>query len=164
MRNLNNRISENISYTEATKSRTAIKLGLDNRPNGVQFKNMQTVAEKVFEPIREYYGVPIAVTSFFRSKEVNKEIGGSKTSQHCKGEAMDLDADVYGLIRNRDIFNYIKDNLEFDQLIWEFGDDRNPDWVHVSYSEGNNRGIMLRASRTKNMFGKTIVKYKNYEE
>lgn len=163
MRNWKTKISNNISYTEATKSRTAIKLGLINKPNLDQLDKMRTVAEEIFEPVREHFGVPIAVSSFFRSAAVNKAIGGSSTSQHCKGEAIDMDADVYGMIRNRDIFNYVKDNLQFDQLIWEFGTDREPDWVHVSFNKFNNRGIILKATRTTNMFGKTKVNYKHYE-
>lgn len=164
MRNWKNKISEHISYTEATKSRTGIKLGLKNIPDADHIKNMKIIAEKIFEPLRNYFGVPIAVSSFFRSEAVNKAIGGSRTSQHRIGKAMDLDADVYGLIRNRDIFNYIKDNLEFDQLIWEFGTDREPNWIHVSYNEGNNRGVILKAVKKKNVFGKFKTKYIIYED
>lgn len=164
MKNWKDRISNNISYTEATKSRTAIKLGIKNIPNKEQLHNMKIVAKEIFEPIRTNYGVPIAVTSFFRSKKLNTAIGGSKTSQHCEGKAIDLDADVYGMIRNRDIFNFIKDNLEFDTLIWEFGTDREPQWVHVSYNKGKNRNRILKAIKVKNILGKYKTKYINYEK
>lgn len=105
---------------------------------------MQALAENVFEPLREHFGHPIYITSFYRSPELNKAIGGSPSSQHCKGEAIDID-DVIGESTNADFFNYIKDNLDFDQLIWEFGNDGSPNWVHVSYRASNNRGNVLKA-------------------
>ena len=119
-------ISKNISYKDATHSTTAKRLGIDNTPNAEQMSNMRYVAENVFQPIREHFGVPIYVSSFYRSEALNKAIRGSSSSTHIKGEAMDLDADVFGRINNAQIFNYIKDHLEFDQLIWEFGTDDKP--------------------------------------
>lgn len=139
------KISKHISYREATKSNTAIKYGIHNEPSQIQLLAMKELAEKVFEPLRIHFNVPIAVTSFYRSEELNKRIGGSSTSQHCKGEAMDLDGDVYNNISNAAIFGYIAENLEFDQLIWEFGDNVEPNWVHVSYKSGSNRKQILRA-------------------
>jgi len=150
-------ISKNISYKEATHSTTAKRLGIDNTPNAEQFSNMVYVAEGIFQPIREHFGTPIYISSFFRSEALNKAIRGSASSTHKKGEAMDLDADVYGKITNADIFHYIKDNLEFDQLIWEFGTDAEPAWVHVSLSKRNNRKQILKAYRVD---GKT--KYEIY--
>lgn len=140
-------VSKNISYKEATHSTTAKRLGIDNTPNAEQFSNMVYVAENVFQPVREHFGVPIYVSSFFRSEALNKAVRGSSSSTHIKGEAMDLDADVYEGVTNAQIFNYIKDNLEFDQLIWEFGTDENPAWVHVSLSKRNNRKQILKAVR-----------------
>ncbi len=97
-------------------------------------------------------GGPIKINSFFRSAELNKAIGGSSKSQHCQGRAIDLD-DVYGHKTNAEMFNYIKNNLDFDQLIWEFGNDENPNWVHVSYvSEDGNRRRCLKAEKVN---GKT---------
>lgn len=157
-------ISEHISYAEATKSRTAIKHGIENDPNGLQLKRMKALAENIFEPVRQHFGVPIFISSFFRCPEVNIKVGGSSTSQHCSGEAMDMDADVLGKISNYEIFNYIKDNLVFDQMIWEHGDDYNPDWVHVSYKDhGGNRGQLLIAYKTKNWRGKYVTKYKPFK-
>ena len=150
-------VSKNISYKEATHSTTAKRLGIDNTPNAEQFSSMVYVAENVFQPIREHFGTPIYVSSFFRSEGLNKAIKGSINSTHKKGEAMDLDADVYGGVTNAQIFNYIKDNLEFDQLIWEFGTDDEPAWVHVSLSKRNNRNQILRAYKVD---GKT--KYEIY--
>lgn len=151
-------VSKNISYKEATHSTTAKRLGIDNTPDSEQFSNMVYVAENVFQPIREHFGVPIYVSSFFRSEALNKAIRGSSSSTHMKGEAMDLDADVYGKVSNADIFHYIKDNLEVDQLIWEFGTDQNPAWVHVSLSKGNNRNQILVAKRVD---GKTVYEFYN---
>ena len=138
------KISHNITYAEAIHSETAKRKGIDNTPNPTQIEAMKLLAEKVFQPLREWVGGPIKVNSFFRSAELNEAIGGSKTSQHCKGQAIDID-DVYSKVNNADFFNYIKDKLDFDQLIWEFGNDSNPDWVHVSYSLGQNRRRILRA-------------------
>ena len=146
-------ISEHISYKESTNSITAIRRGIDNTPNDKQLANMELIAEKVFEPLREWVGGPIKINSFFRCPELNKAIGGSSKSQHCHGQAMDID-DNYGNATNAEMYNYIKDNLDFDQMIWEFGDDDNPDWVHVSYvSEDENRKRCLRAYRSN---GKTL--------
>ena len=125
-------VSKNISYKEATYSDTAKRLGVDNTPNAEQFSNMIYVGENIFQPVREHFGVPIYISSFFRSEALNKAIKGSSSSTHMKGEAMDLDADVFGRVTNGAIFHYIKDNLEFDQLIWEFGDDNNPSWYTLA--------------------------------
>ena len=152
-------ISPHISYKEAVYSDTAKKLGIINIPDFEQLSKMVTVANEIFEPVRKHFGVPIHVSSFFRSIELNKVIGGSKTSQHVLGEAMDIDADKYGKITNRQLFNYIKDNLKFDQLIWEFGTDKEPDWIHVSFKKTNNRGEILKAYRDSN----DNVKYKQYK-
>jgi len=111
-------ISPHVSYKEATHSDTAKRLGIINIPDFEQLSKMVTIATEIFEAIRNHFGVPIHVSSFFRSAELNKAIGGSKTSQHVLGEAMDIDADKYGKITNRQIFNYIKDKLKFDLLIW----------------------------------------------
>lgn len=145
-----NKISEHITYDEATKSVVAIKYGIDNTPNENQLKNMILLAEQIFEPIRNYFDTRIAVTSFFRSKKLNSKLKGSKNSQHMSnnGSAIDIDADVYGIITNGDIFNYVKNNLIFDQLIMEFPKpDGNPEWVHISYNEGNNRKQIFIATK-----------------
>ena len=138
-------ISEHISYKEGVYSTTATRRGIDNTPNDEQLNNMETIAEKVFEPLREWVGGAIKINSFFRCPELNKAIGGSSKSQHCQGQAIDID-DTYGVVANSEMYHYIKDNLDFDQLIWEFGDDDNPNWVHVSYvSEDSNRRRCLKA-------------------
>lgn len=159
-----NNISRNITISEAIKSKTAIKHGINNIPDKESLANMELVANRVFQPVRDYYDTPIAVTSFFRSKELNSKLGGSSTSQHCTGEAIDIDADVFGNVTNSDVFNYIKDNLMFDQLIWEFGDDDNPAWVHVSYSQFLNRGVVLQAYKERTVLGRMKTKYKYYDK
>jgi zinc D-Ala-D-Ala carboxypeptidase len=142
------RLSKNLTLREAIKSNTETRLGIDNTPEEWEIHNLRAVAENVFQPVRDHFGVPIAVSSGYRSKKLNKAIGGSKYSQHVIGEALDLDADVYGKVTNAEIFNYIKNNLEWDQMIWEFGDDEEPNWVHVSYKEsGRNRKQIKRAYR-----------------
>ena len=148
-------ISKHISYREGTFSVTAKRLGLENEPDEKQLENMRLLAEKIFEPLREYVGKPIKINSFFRSPELNRAIGGSSMSQHCKGQAIDID-DTYGNMKNYGMYNFIKENLDFDQMIWEFGDDENPDWVHVSYvSEEENRNRCLKAVRENS---KTVYK------
>ena len=125
-------ISKHVSYKEATHSATALRRGLDNTPNDEQLKCMEEVAKNLFEPLREWVGGPIKVNSFFRGEPVNTAIGGSTRSQHMKGQAIDID-DTFGHKTNAEMYHYIKDNLDFDQLIWEFGDDKNPNWVHMSW-------------------------------
>jgi zinc D-Ala-D-Ala carboxypeptidase len=143
---MSDRISEHVSLKEGIKSRTATRLSIDNTPKSLDLINMKTIAEKVFEPLREFVGGPIAINSFYRSPKLNSAIGGSISSQHCDGCALDVD-DTYGHKTNAEMFQYIKENLDYDQMIWEFGDDdSNPDWVHVSYvSEETNRRRLLRA-------------------
>ena len=150
------KISDHITYAEAIHSQTAKRKGIDTTPNPNQIEAMKLLAEKVFEPLREWVGGPIKVNSFFRSPDLNTAIGGSKTSQHCKGQAIDID-DVYGYKTNSEMYHWIKENLSFDQMIWEFGTDTQPNWVHVSYvSEENNRNRCLKAY--KDDMGRT--KYK----
>jgi hypothetical protein len=150
-------LSKNLSLAEMTISYEAKRRGITNAPTEEHLGNMKKLAENVFQPIREHFKFPICISSGYRSLALNKAIKGAATSQHCSGEAMDIDMDGTS-ITNAQIFNYIKDNLVFDQLIWEFGTDKNPDWVHVSYeSNGKQRKQILKAIR-KN--GKTS--YINY--
>ena len=138
-------ISKHISYKEGVYSNTALRRGIDNTPNEEQLANMKLIGEKIFEPLREYVGGPIKINSFFRSPELNTAIGGSTKSQHCHGQAIDID-DTYGHLTNAEMYKFIKKHLDFDQMIWEFGDDDNPDWVHVSYvSPQENRNRCLKA-------------------
>jgi len=150
------KISEHISFKEAIKSNTALRRGINNEPDDYQITNMVNISHNVFEPLREYVGGPIKINSMFRCEELNRAIGGSSRSQHCEGRAIDLD-DTFGYKTNAEMFDYIRKNLSFDQLIWEFGDDNNPAWVHVSYiSEDENRGRVMRAEKIN---GKTQYRY-----
>lgn len=147
-------ISENITYAEATRSSSP----LPNHPSPEQIVKMKYVASKVFQPLRKHFGGPIGINSFFRSPAVNKDVGGAvdaqgnPTSQHCKGEAMDISGTKYG-VSNAEIFEHILINLPFDQLIWEFGNDDEPAWVHVSCKKSGNRKQVLKAVKRA---GKTV--------
>ena len=143
-------ISKHISYKEGVYSTTALRRNIENKPNEEQLANMKLIGEKIFEPLREYVGGPIKINSFFRGADLNKAIGGSTRSQHCKGQAMDID-DTFGYKTNAQMYDFIKHNLDFDQMIWEFGDDDNPNWVHVSYvSPEKNRQVCLQAYKENN--------------
>ena len=133
------RISKHISYKEAVGSNYAKQKGIKNKPNEEQVENMKLLAKEVFEPLREWVDAPIRVNSMFRSLELNTALKGSKTSSHMKGEAMDITS--MGGKSNLEMFHWIKDNLEFDQLIWEFGSE--PKWLHVSFNKDKNRKQVL---------------------
>ena len=142
------KLSDNLTLAEVTKSGTAKRLGIDNSPTIEHLENLKAVAENIFQPVRKHFGKPLFVSSGYRSEALNDAIKGSSRSQHCKGEALDLDAQVYGGFTNNELYNYIKDHVEYDQLIWEFGTDDEPDWVHVSYKkDGDNRRECLRAEK-----------------
>jgi len=141
------KLSKNLSLSEVVKSATAIKRGISNQPTKQHLQNLIKLAENVFQPLRDYIDKPIRVSSGYRSKELNKLIGGASRSQHSKGEALDLDNDRETNIL---MFNYIKDNLDFDQLINE----QDYSWIHVSYREGSNR---------KQVLNMVNGKYFNYE-
>jgi zinc D-Ala-D-Ala carboxypeptidase len=153
------KLSKYVSLAEVTRSDTAKRKGIDNSPTPEHLENLKVICEEVFDKVREYFGVPLFISSGYRSAALNKAIKGSKSSDHCNGRALDLDQDGHGNgVRNKDVFNYIKDHLEFDQLIYEFGTDKNPDWVHVGYRKGANRKQILRAIKEG---GKT--KYVSYK-
>jgi hypothetical protein len=149
------KISQHLSLSEVTRSDSAKRHGIDNTPTAEHLENFKLLAEKVFEPIRAHFGVPIHISSGYRSKALNQFVKGSLSSQHCKGEAIDIDMDGSSNgVTNKMIFDFIKEKLDFDQLIWEFGSDTNPDWVHVSYeSTGKQRKQILKAVKSK---GKTV--------
>ena len=144
-------ISKYISYKEAIRTDV---IGVDNTPTPDQLSAMKYVAQRVFDPVREKVGGALFVSSFFRNPRVNKAVGGSRTSQHMKGEAIDIDCDIFGHGTNKDVFEYIRKNLPFDQLLWEYGTDDNPSWVHVSLRrDSNNR---KQVSRVKKVDGKVV--------
>lgn len=143
------KISKHISFTEATRSATAKKLKIDNTPTDEHLENMMLVAEKVFEPLREYAGHPIGVNSFYRSPDLNVAINGSRTSSHKIGAAIDLNS--LGEKTNKELFDFIVSDLSFDQCIWEFGSNQNPAWIHISYiGEKDNRNEVLKVKFNSN--------------
>ena len=147
------KISEHLDLSELIRSESAKRNGIANIPTDEHIANFKVLAEKVFEPIRNHFRCPIHISSGYRSAELNRLIKGSSNSQHSKGQAIDVDMEGSpNGVTNKMIFDYIKDNLKFDQLIWELGNDSNPDWVHVSYSEGKNRNQKLKAIKSN---GKT---------
>jgi hypothetical protein len=154
------KLSKHLSLAEVTRSETAKRLGINNEPTAEHLENFKLLAEKVFEPIREHFNVPIHISSGYRSKALNTAIKGSLSSQHCSGEAIDIDMDGSANgVTNTMVFDFIKDNLDFDQMIWEFGSSSKPDWVHVSYkANGKQRKQILRAVKSA---GKTsYIPYK----
>jgi zinc D-Ala-D-Ala carboxypeptidase len=165
------KISKYLTYKEVTKSNTALRRGIDNTPNKMQLEELKNIGEKIFDPVREFIGKALGVTSGFRSYKLNKAINRGRVvaSQHTEGQALDIDADVYGNGTNGEIFHFIKDSLEFDQLIAEFKQGDQPAWIHVSLKKsGNNRGEVLIAKKsgrrtvymkyTEDLYNKT---YKN---
>jgi hypothetical protein len=145
-------LSTNLSLAEVTRSETAKRRGISNMPTAEHIENFKKLAANIFQPIREHFGKPIIISSGYRSAELNKAIGGSLSSQHCSGEAIDIDMDGTD-ITNAQIFHYIKDNLNFDQIIWEFGTDKNPDWVHVSFAANRSQRKQILVAKKVN--GKT---------
>lgn len=152
------KLSEHLELSEVIRSESAKRRGISNMPTEEHIKNLKLIAEKVFEPIRANFRQPIRISSGYRSQSLNAAIGGATRSQHSTGEALDIDMDGTA-ITNKEIFNFIKEKLPFDQLIWEFGTDINPDWVHVSYkADGNQRKQVLKAIKES---GKTkYIPYK----
>ena len=152
------KLSKNLWLSEVTKSNTAIRRGIDNNPTNLHIANLIYLAEKVFQPIREHFGCPIFVSSGYRSKDLNEAIGGSQKSFHSHGMALDLDMDGKSTITNTDIFNFIKDNLPYTELIWEFGTEDKPDWVHVAIAKGREQEKNAKIAYRED--GKT--KYKKF--
>ena len=137
------KLSEHLELAEIIRSESAKRNDISNMPTAEHIANLKLLAEHIFEPIRANFRCPILISSGYRSKELNAKVGGSNTSQHSLGQAIDIDMDgtSYG-VENEEIFYYIKDKLPFDQLIWEFGNDKNPAWVHVSYSDRHRRQVL----------------------
>ena len=136
-------ISKHITLQEAIHSDTAVRNAINNTPDAATIEKMKLVAEKCFEPLRAWYKKPIRINSFYRSQSLNVKVGGSATSQHCKGEAIDISAG--SRTENKKLYDWLVANLpEWDQIIYEYGDDSGPDWVHVSYKAKGNRKQILR--------------------
>ena len=147
-------LTKSFSLLELTSSETAVRKGIDNTPTIEVINNLSLLCGNVLQPLRNWYAKPINITSGYRSPKLNKAIGGSTTSDHCKGHAADFTVPNSDMKR---VFEWLM-NSEFDQLIWEFGDKNAPNWIHVSYKPNGNRKQVLRAY--KNVLGQT--KYEPY--
>ncbi len=155
------KLSKNLNLAEVTRSETAKRRKIDNAPTDEHIENLRILAANIFQPMRDHFGKPIYISSGYRSEALNKAIKGSKTSQHCKGEALDIDNDnANNGVTNRDIYEFIRDNLKFDQLINEFPVKGNPSWVHVSYSKTQQRNQVLKAYKDS----RNITRYKKLSE
>lgn len=137
------KISKHITFAEGTRSATAIRLGINNNPSPEIIETMKITAQNVFEPLREKCG-PIRISSFYRSPELNRAVGGARQSQHMKGEAIDISGIK---VTNAELFRVACELEQFDQIIWEFGTLDEPDWIHISYSKTHNRKQILRATK-----------------
>lgn len=148
-------LSENFTLQEFIKSQTATRLNIDNNPSEPHLENMRELATNILQPVRNHFG-SIKISSGYRSKSLNKAIGGSTRSQHSKGQAADFEATLNS-ISNYDVATWIVENLNFDQLILEFHDADEPKsgWIHCSYNKSNNRGSILSAKKEN---GKTVYK------
>lgn len=145
-------LTENFNLLELTSSETATRKGIDNTPGADEIHNLRYLLNEVMQPLRSWYGKPINITSGYRSPKLNKAIGGSTTSDHCRGQAIDFTVPKEDY---KKVFEYIRTKLQFDQLIWEFGNDDAPNWIHVSYRVSGNRRQVLKA--VKGTFGTKYV-------
>lgn len=150
---LTSKVGATLTLAECIKSETAIRKSIDNTPTQEHYEAMFLLATKVYDPLCKKLGAKLPFTSFYRSPKLNKAIGGAASSQHSKGQAIDIDVDGMANITNSVVFNAILNLFDFDQLIWEFGDSKNPAWVHVSYKKEGNRKQVLSATKIN---GKTI--------
>lgn len=137
-------LSQHFTLAEMTFSPTAIKKGIDNTPNAQAIRNLTALCEKVLEPLRAHVGGPIKISSGYRCEVLNSLIGGAKSSQHKFGQAVDIDLKD----KCAEAFHWIIENLDYDQIIWEFGNDKQPDWIHVSFSTKGNRKNALKAIKS----------------
>jgi hypothetical protein len=148
-------ISKNFTLAELCNSAAAKRFGINNNPDDKVIKNLELLVKNILQPIRDHFDKAIHVVSGYRSPGLNKKVGGASNSQHLIGQAVDIDNDNTD-ISNAEIFNYIKENLKFDQLIWEFGNDESPDWVHVSYSAKPRKQILRAYKDGSRTFYKKI--------
>ena len=155
------KLSKNLTYKEAITSKTAENLGISNDMTKEHLINAVYLAIKVFQPIRDHFKKPIRVHSLYRGHEVNTAINGAKGSQHLKGEAIDIDVDMYDYdFNNYDVFKWVINNLDFDQIIYEFGDGVQNNWTHISYTR--HRTNRKRITMAHKVSGKTH--YTHFED
>tara|TARA_Y100001938_G_scaffold110929_1_gene151724 strand:+ start:665 stop:1129 length:465 start_codon:yes stop_codon:yes gene_type:complete len=142
-------LSKNFNLVELTKSQTATRKGIDNTPSAEHQANLQSLCACILQPVRDHFSQVVTVSSGYRSQELCLAIGSKTTSQHAKGEAADFE--IFG-VSNKELTDYINENLEYDQLILEYWKESDPNsgWVHCSYSKGNNRKQYLKAYKDEN--------------
>lgn len=143
-------LSDYLTLEMATRSHTAKKLGIPNKPNRIEIHNLKDLGFYIIDPVCDYFKIVPFFHAIYRHKDVNKHIpGASINSQHCYGQAVDMDFDGFEKVTNNELFYYIAENLEFDQLIWELGDVENPAWVHCSYDNSENENKITLAVKEK---------------
>ena len=142
-------LSKNFNLVELTKSQTATRKGIDNTPSPTHQANLQSLCTSILQPIRDHFSQVVTVSSGYRSEKLCLAIGSKITSQHAKGQAADFE--IFG-VSNKELADYINQNLDYDQLILEYWKESDPNsgWVHCSYSEGNNRNQYLKAYKDEN--------------
>jgi len=146
-------LTKNFHLSEFTKSNTATRHGIKNNPTGEHISNLQLLCENILQPLRDHLNSPIRITSGYRGKELNDLVNGSSSSDHCHGKAGDLEFWIDGKEKNSVIFHAIKSlDLSFKQMIWEFGDEDQPNWIHISYCKDNAKKQILKAVKLE---GKT---------
>jgi zinc D-Ala-D-Ala carboxypeptidase len=139
-------LSKSFTLNELTKSQEATRLGIENIPNEEHIENLKILCENILQPLRDYYGMPVSVSSGYRSVALCESVGSSAKSQHTKGQAADFE--IFG-VSNKDVADFIVQNLEYDQCILEFWNENDPNsgWVHCSYSVNGNRKQYLKAQK-----------------
>jgi hypothetical protein len=153
-------LSENFTLQELIYSDTAVRMGIDNKPNDETVENLKILCENILEPIRSHFKAPVVVSSGYRSEAVCLAVGSSSKSQHTKGQAVDFE--IFG-IPNKDVTDWVVQNLDYDQCILEFWNDKEPNsgWVHCSYSKDNNRKQYLNAQKLNGRVVYTVMECKN---
>ena len=149
-------LSKSFTLNELTKSQEATRLGIDNTPNEEQIQNLKILCEKILQPLRDFYGMPVSISSGYRSVALCEAIGSSAKSQHTKGQAADFE--IFG-VPNKEVAEFIVKNLEYDQCILEFWNENEPNsgWVHCSYSSNGNRNQYLKAEKLNGRIVYTVL-------
>ena len=149
-------LSKSFTLNELTKSQEATRLGIENVPNEEHIENLKILCEKILQPLRDYYGMPVSISSGYRSVALCEAVGSSAKSQHTKGQAADFE--IFG-VANKELADFITQNLEYDQCILEFWNENEPNsgWVHCSYSVNGNRKQYLKAEKLNGRIVYTVL-------
>jgi hypothetical protein len=149
-------LSKSFTLNELIKSQEATRLGIDNTPNEEHILNLKLLCENVLQPIRDYYGMPVSVSSGYRSAKLCEAIGSSSKSQHTKGQAADFE--IFG-VANKDLADFVVKNLDYDQCILEFWNENEPNsgWVHCSFNSSGNRKQFLKAEKLNGRVVYTVL-------